>query len=98
MIADGYCHDDTNDIFCSFDGGDCCLSSPNTVTCSDCVCSSTGVITSPGWQGVDENMVFIHEPYDIDVDMSWNIQVPSGQLIEIVFLVMSIGFNHDFCE
>ena len=46
LVGDGFCNDETNLAACLFDGGDCCLSSPNTDRCSECRCSTTGVITS----------------------------------------------------
>ena len=35
-VGDGYCYDETNNVECNYDGGDCCLSSPNTDYCSNC--------------------------------------------------------------
>ena len=37
-IGDGYCDDETNNIPCSFDGGDCCYSCINKARCSQCKC------------------------------------------------------------
>ena len=41
-VGDGYCYDETNNVECNYDGGDCCLSSPNTDNCSDCSCHFLG--------------------------------------------------------
>ena len=38
MIGDGYCDDETNNLDCNFDGGDCCTVCVNTDYCLDCVC------------------------------------------------------------
>ena len=73
MIGNGHCNDETNNPACNYDGGDCCLSIANTDHCSECECATTGVITSPGFPG----------DYANDLDVSWLIQVPSGQLIEV---------------
>ena len=75
MIGNGYCDDETNNPDCIYDGGDCCLSIANTDHCSECVCATTGVITSPGFPG----------EYSNDLDVFWHIQVPSEKLIEITF-------------
>ena len=80
LFADGYCNDENNKADCAYDGGDCCLSSPITDLCSECVCSTTGVITSPGYPG----------NYANNLDVSWHIQVPSGQLIEINFISFDV--------
>ena len=42
LHGDGYCHDELNNLECTYDGGDCCLSSPNTDYCSDCSCHFLG--------------------------------------------------------
>ena len=75
IIGNGHCNDITNNPACNYDHGDCCLSSPNTDHCSECVCATTGVVTSPGFPG----------KYANDLDVSWLIQVTHGQLIEITF-------------
>ena len=80
LVANGICNDETNNGTCSFDGGDCCLSSPITDHCSECACSTTGVITSPGYPG----------NYANNLDVSWHIQVPSGKLIEIIFISFNV--------
>ena len=38
MIGDGYCNDETNNIHCAFDGGDCCYVCVSTSFCDDCKC------------------------------------------------------------
>ena len=64
------CNDENNNANCNYDGGDCCLTD-----CLECGCSSTGVITSPKFlAGVN---------YNNDLNMTWLIQVPTGQNIEI---------------
>ena len=45
-VGDGYCDDDTNNVACSFDGGDCCGSCINTEYCLNCDCFAG--ITSDG--------------------------------------------------
>ena len=37
-IGDGFCNDETNNVECNFDGGDCCGSCINTDRCTDCTC------------------------------------------------------------
>ena len=86
-VSNGYCNDETNNADCNYDGGDCCLSSPKTDNCSECVCSTTGVITSPGYP--------IYYPNNLEV--SWLIQVPSGQRIEIIFKSFIVQY-HSRCR
>ena len=74
-VGDGFCNDETNIVECNYDGGDCCVN-VNTDLCSNCLCSSNGVITSPGFPG----------NYDSNLYLTWLIQVPVGQFIEIVFV------------
>ena len=38
LIGDGFCDDETNNVDCGFDGGDCCLDSVVTNFCSECEC------------------------------------------------------------
>ena len=75
MIGNGHCNDETNNPDCNYDFGDCCLSPASTDYCSECACATTGVIMSPGFPG----------DYANDLDVSWLIQVPSGQLIQVTF-------------
>ena len=88
LFADGYCNDENNKADCAYDGGDCCLSSPITDHCSQCACSTTGVITSPGYPG----------NYANNLDVSWHIQVPSGKLIEINFISFDIDIEFISCQ
>ena len=38
MVADGFCDDDTNNLACNFDGGDCCGFEVLEDYCDDCNC------------------------------------------------------------
>ena len=38
MVADGYCDDDTNNLACNYDGGDCCGFEVLEDYCDDCDC------------------------------------------------------------
>ena len=38
LVGDGYCHDQTNNFQCGFDGGDCCLACTSKVACKECRC------------------------------------------------------------
>ena len=80
LVGDGYCNDVTNSQQCNFDGGDCCVN-VNTDFCSNCSCSGSGVITSPGFPG----------NYDNNLDLTWLIQLPLGQVIEIVFINFDVS-------
>ena len=75
LVGDGYCNDDTNDANCNYDGGDCCVN-VNTDYCSECSCLASGVITSPGFPG----------NYGNNLDLTWLIQAPLGQFIQLNFL------------
>ena len=46
MIGDGYCHDESNNPECGYDGGDCCGSCINTDYCTNCTC--IGDVTGNG--------------------------------------------------
>ena len=85
--GDGICHDETNSEECNYDHGDCCLSNINTDHCSNCSCSVSGVITSPG---------FPHS-YGPKLDLTWLIKISLGQNIEIVFLTFDFEPHHDSC-
>ena len=80
LIGNGFCNDETNNPYCNYDGGDCCLFNPNTEQCSQCLCSSSGVITSPGYP----------QNYDNNLDLYWLIVVPIGQTIEINFISFDV--------
>ena len=41
-VGDGYCDDETNTEVCDYDGGDCCVTDPNTEYCSQCLCVTSG--------------------------------------------------------
>ena len=38
LVADGFCDDDTNNLACNFDGGDCCGFEVLEDYCDDCDC------------------------------------------------------------
>ena len=38
MVGNGFCNDETNNVVCNYDGGDCCAKNANTTACSECVC------------------------------------------------------------
>ena len=38
MVGNGFCNDETNNVDCNYDGGDCCFVNTNTNSCSECVC------------------------------------------------------------
>ena len=38
MIGNGFCNDETNNVNCNFDGGDCCGPCVNKKDCSECFC------------------------------------------------------------
>ena len=80
MVGDGICNDETNHLGCNYDGGDCCLMNVNTDSCSDCNCLASGVITSPGFPG----------NYDNNLDLTWLIEAPPGQKIQIRFLSFDV--------
>ena len=82
-IGDGYCNDDTNIQQCNFDHGDCCFLKVNADYCSNCSCSASGVITSPGFPG----------NYDTFLDLTWLIQLPLGQVIDITFISLDVVYD-----
>ena len=55
----------------------------NTDDCSECACSTTGMITSPIFLG--DNAMYL--------DKSWLIHVPSGQEIKINFISIDIFYD-----
>ena len=85
LVGNGYCNDVTNNQQCDFDGGDCCVN-VNTDYCFNCSCSGSGVITSPGFPG----------NYDNNLDLTWLIQLPPGQIIEISFISFDVE-DHSSC-
>ena len=38
LVGNGKCNDETNNLNCAYDGGDCCGSPINTNHCSNCTC------------------------------------------------------------
>ena len=44
QVADGLCHDQTNNALCNYDGGDCCGECVNTDNCLNCVCHAESSI------------------------------------------------------
>ena len=44
MVGDRYCDDDTNNLKCNFDGGDCCGPDIDTQYCIDCLCLSNDTV------------------------------------------------------
>ena len=44
QVADGLCHDQTNNALCNYDGGDCCGECVNTDNCLNCVCHAESTI------------------------------------------------------
>ena len=85
LVANGFCNDETNNEGCHYDGGDCCLTPPKADFCSECVCSTTGRIMSPGYP----------QNYGPNIHMAWLIQVPSGQRIELSIAIFSL-FDSDY--
>ena len=81
IVGDGFCNDETNNAECNYDHGDCCLSNMNTDHCSECACSFNGIITTPGFP----------QNYAINLDITWIIQVPIGQYIEVDFISFDVG-------
>ena len=79
MIGDGFCNDETNNADCNHDGQDCCVN-VNKSFCTECNCISDGFITSPGFP----------ENYENNLDLTWLIEVPLGQKIQIRFLSFDV--------
>ena len=83
-VADMYCQMENNHAGCSFDGGDCCISFHANLEWA--ICATTGVITSTGFPS----------DYTNDYYMSWLVQVPSRELIEITFITFDVE-DHASC-
>ena len=81
FLWDGYCHDETNIAELNYDGGDCCLSNVKREYCFNCSCFANGVITSPKFP----------QNYPNNLDITWLIQFPLGQYIEIDFYKFDLG-------
>ena len=45
LIGDGFCNDETNNVNCYFDGGDCCGSCIAKMYCSECACYEPEITT-----------------------------------------------------
>ena len=88
VIGDGFCNDDKNNAECSYDHGDCCLTNLNKEFCSECRCSEIGIITTPGFP----------KNYDINIVLTWLIQVQLGQFIEIKFLNFDLEHGFPNCQ
>ena len=56
LVGDGYCNDETNNIHCNFDGGDCCYSYVVKSFCSECKCLT-------GRTGREINHPFVWDGY-----------------------------------
>ena len=82
LVANGFCNDETNNAACNYDGGDCCINI-NKNHCSQCSCLVGGVITTPGFP----------ENYQNNLDLTWHIQVPIGQFIEVNFRTFDIEYS-----
>ena len=81
-MGDGFCNDETNKQDCNYDGGDCCVNMKKD-NCSACACLGNGVITSPEFP----------QNYANGLDVTWLIQVPRGQYIEIAFISFDVNHN-----
>ena len=44
LVGDGYCNDETNNVYCLYDGLDCCRSLVNATFCSECSCHGGSII------------------------------------------------------
>ena len=87
FLWDGYCHDETNIAELNYDGGDCCLSNVKRDYCFNCSCFGNGIITSPGYP----------QNYGNNLDLTWLIQLPLGQYIEINFIEFDLGSLETKC-
>ena len=87
FLWDGYCHDETNIAELNYDGGDCCLINVKRDYCSNCSCFVNGIITSPGYP----------QNYGNNLDLTWLIQLPLGQFIEITFIEFDLGSLETKC-
>ena len=83
MIGNGYCNDQTNNVECNFDGGDCCLINDQNIQSG--LCHSNGIIISPGYP----------QAYDNNLDLYWLIEVPIGQTIRINFISFDLQYGWD---
>ena len=53
LVGNGYCNDETNNVDCNYDGGDCCGTCVNTDQCSECACH--GDIIGDGGESVKKH-------------------------------------------
>ena len=44
LIGNGKCNDETNNLSCDFDGGDCCIECTVKTDCTDCICKQDNTI------------------------------------------------------
>ena len=86
LVGNGFCNDETNNLGCNYDGGDCCVN-VNTDYCSYCKCLGGGAVTSPEFP----------QMYDNYLDLTWLIQVQTGQKIETNFLYFEVE-PHSTCK
>ena len=87
LIGNRICNDETNNKDCYYDGGDCSLHPKNTEHCFNCSCSVPGIITSPGYPN----------QYLPNVELSWLIEVPTGESIELEFDQFDV-LDHPDCR
>ena len=45
-MGNGYCNDETNNVYCFYDGGDCCGACINEEMCSECICYSGSPVSN----------------------------------------------------
>ena len=77
------CNAENNYAECNYDGGDCCLlDCDQDQDQDDCGCAYTGTITSTKF--------LAGENYDNGLNMTWLIEVPTGQNIEINWQSFSV--------
>ena len=58
-MGNGYCNDETNNLECNYDGGDCCLGSGlDTQYCTECQClygDGEGIFYTAYFQGCQKS-------------------------------------------
>ena len=42
LVGNGFCNDETNNEYCNYDGGECCVMNANTNACIECGCHLIG--------------------------------------------------------
>ena len=92
LVRNDHCENETNNEACSFDGGDCCLLNANKGHCP-----SNGVIISHHGTHLFSSPVSSQEGqnYGPNLDISWLIQVPSGQYVQINFIHFEVQEGGD---